>query len=69
MLADMEEKFGKARNVLAAYEKAISAVLPEEKIHVCISKYFHFIICGHNLKNTIPSVLFINSHTGLRYLR
>lgn len=68
MLADMEEKFGKTRHVLAAYDKATSAVLPEEKLEVCISECFHSLTAEHLKKKVhllLSNLLTFNSAIGL----
>lgn len=39
LLANMEEQYGKARHVMDAYDKATSAVLPEEKLEVILKVY------------------------------
>ncbi len=38
MYAEMEEKYGSARNIMSVYDKAVNAVLPEEKYEVIIQK-------------------------------
>lgn len=53
----MEEKYGSARHIMGVYDKAVSAVLPEQKLEVRFACHEVFVFATGSLLLTISFCL------------